>query len=311
MRLSRFFQMLALMAALVAASSPARAQKYDLRVKLTPGDKAQMLMVMDQKITQEMGGQKSPADQHMEMSMSSEVISADAGVYTVKVTYGRIAMSNKAVGGNMNFDSDDDTSSTINPMAGVLRAFVGAELTMQVTDRGKIVEMKGYEKVWEKMFATLDAIPEQYREPLKDAMKEQFGEKSMSEMLNRITGVLPDAPVGVGDSWARKVEVAAGFPMQVETTYTLKGKDGDAFLIESKGTISPLTNGAPTKINGTEVTYAMSGTQTGTLRFMTSKLFNESAIHQSMAGTMGMKAIDQQITIPMTMENDIQMKPAK
>ena len=110
-----------------------------------------------------------------------------------------------------------------------LKKIIGQKFLVSTNQIGKILEIQHYDKV-EKLLNTKQSEESKSNNALSDQLKAKNFENTLSDIFN----ILPNKPVGIGDSWTKefiiKDEVA---PYIVKTKYTLKDIEEDALLINS------------------------------------------------------------------------------
>lgn len=81
--------------------------------------------------------------------------------------------------------------------------------------------------------------------------------------MEKMMAIYPDKPVGIGDSWSRKVAVAKGFAMIVDNTWTLKARRGGIAVVEIKSAVKPNPNAKPLDMGPLKLQYDIGGKQQG------------------------------------------------
>ena len=110
-----------------------------------------------------------------------------------------------------------------------LKKVIGQKFLVSTNQIGKILEIQHYDKI-EKLLNVKKVEDSKSNNALSDQLKAKNFENTLSDIFN----ILPNKPVGIGDSWIKefviKDEVA---PYIVKTKYTLKDIEEDALLINS------------------------------------------------------------------------------
>jgi hypothetical protein len=238
----------------------------DLRLNLEAGQSFGLKMVMDQKIDQDVQGQKVAMTQQMGVGYTFAVESVEPdGTAWVKTTYDWVMMKHDTPMGKTEYDSANPPEE-IPLMAKGSATLVGNSISMLLEPKGTVLEVKGLDALFQKMLEEIDIPQGPAFEGVEKQLKDQFGDDALKEMMRNMMTHFPDEPVQVGDSWDQKVVIAKGFPMIIETTHTLREhKDGVA-IIDNESTIRPNPDASPLEMGTTRMRYELSGTQKGTTR---------------------------------------------
>jgi hypothetical protein len=76
------------------------------------------------------------------------------------------------------------------------------------------------------------------RDKRKQALKEMiknnplFAEKQFKNLARNIVTAFPNQSVGIGDSWGGKITLSAVLPVEVDSTYTLKGNEKGVIVVD-------------------------------------------------------------------------------
>lgn len=267
----------------------------------------------DQKIVQTMMGAQQEMEQTVGMGCRFEVQAVDGeGVATVRVTYPAIRFRQKGPMGIIAYDSEKPPAS-VHPMVKGFAALVGQSFTMVVTPRGHVREVGGVSAMLEHVIEALD-LPEG---PMKEAMvarlKRQFGDQALKEVMGNMMVTYPAAPVGIGDTWPHRVTLTRGFPMTMDHTLTLKGREGGLATLAVRTKVEPDTGAPPLQLGPMKMTYSLSGTQEGTIQV-------DKAAGRTRRGTMkqrftgsvgisGMPGIEGGQTWPISVESTVRFEP--
>ena len=257
---------IAFVAVVAAALSTAScSKKLKLRLRLQKGKSYSILMTMDQKIEQEILGQKQSMKQVIGMGYTFNVKDVDAeGNASVEVTYTSVRFKQTGPMGVIEYDSTKP-AGTVHMAARGFAGLVGQGFSMKITPEGSVLEIAGVDKMLDNMVKTMGLPESPMGQQLKDGMKEQFGEAALKEMMETTFATYPADPVDVGDSWTKKIVLTKGVPMVVETTYTLKSRSGGVASVDVTSKVSANKDAGPTKMGPISMKYALEGTQGGTM----------------------------------------------
>ncbi len=187
--------------ALPAIPTAEAGQQVELRWKFEPGLSLGYRMTMNNET--EMPNNMGVMAMEQIMDNRWEVIDVSAaGEATVQISNDRVRMNMQGPMGNMNIDSDGDTSA--DPTGGMLSAMAGTTYTLVFDAEGKIQEVRGLDEMREKLMATTG----QSSNPMVDqALEQMASEDGIKNMMQQGFASWPQEPVGPGDSWD------AGFDM--------------------------------------------------------------------------------------------------
>jgi hypothetical protein len=223
-------------------------------------------MIVDQRIDQEMQGQKMSMTQQMGVGYTFAVESIEAdGSAWLKTTYDWVMMKQDTPMGKREYDSANPPEE-IPLMAKGSAALVGNSVSMLLDPKGTVREVKGLDALLQTMLKGIDIPPGPAFEGIEKQLKDQFGDDALKEMMRNMMAHYPDEPVRVGDSWDQKVVIAKGFPVIIETTYTLRDRKDGVTTVDNESTLRPNPDASPTEMGPTRMRYDLSGTQKGFMR---------------------------------------------
>ncbi|OLP17634.1 hypothetical protein BST81_15025 [Leptolyngbya sp. 'hensonii'] len=286
-----------------------------LQLRLEEGKSYNFRFSSDQKISQTLMGQQQSVNQFVAMGYSFKVLDVDKdGVMTVQVTYDSVQFKQSGATGTIEYDSTKDAKST-NPLTLGFSALVGKSFSMKIRPDGGVQDIQGADALINDMIKALK-IPEG---PLKDAlmgnMKDQFGDQALKEMMERSLNIYPTQPVKVGDSWQKKVTMTKGFPIIMDTTWTLKELKNGVATVEVVSKLAPNSAAPPIRLEPMEMSYNLTGSQQGTLQLNQQTGFvNQAKLNQNISGQMEMKGIPgttKSVTVPMQIESLITLEEAR
>ena len=243
---------LAAVVVLLLACSASAADKVLLRARYKQGEKYLAVMLSRQEIDQTFGAQTHKMKQTMKMDMGMEVLSVDAeGTADIKVTYRRMAIKQESPFGTLDYDSaDPDKKDLSHPSVIGYKALVGNWIIMKVTSRGEVKGVTGTERIKKSI---LDEIPEgRERDMAAKQLDQMMSEDRFGQQMSGFSMVLPENPVGVGDTWNRDQKMDLGFAnMLVRTSFKVRRIAADTVDIEMTATIEsagPADAGMPMTI---------------------------------------------------------------
>lgn len=284
-------------------------EKLDLRLRLTKGDLHRINVTLEQTIQQDMQGLKQQQSQSITIAYTFAVQDVDAqGASTIAVKYESVAFHAHTPGGGVDYDSAHPPAE-VPPMAGGFAGLVGQGYTMKIRPDGQVTEVKGLEQLLSALLAKMNVREGPARAAAERALRQQINEQNMKSNLQTVFAPYPDHPVAVGDSWTRKTEISLGFPLVIESTYTLKARQGGVASIEVVGKAWSPPEAAPVDLGQVKMTYKLAGDQNGMLTIIESTGWTQSAdISQKLGGEAKLRVPNQpEQSVPVNMESKMRM----
>lgn len=122
---------------------------------------------------------------------------AEDGTATVRMKYESLRV--KASGlQEFEYDSRKDKEPPANQSVQIQSKLVGQSFTLKMTPAGRVKEVKGFDKILDRM---LEDQPEEQRELARGMLEQMFTGKTMESMFQQMTPALPEKKVSVGDTW--------------------------------------------------------------------------------------------------------------
>jgi hypothetical protein len=299
---------LTLLMLMACAAHRAHAQdKLDLQLHLTKGDSRQVTVTLDQTIQQTVQSAAQTTTQSLSVTYTFAVKDVDAkGNATVSVRYDAVAFNATAPTGKIEYDSSKPASGQSPPMASGLAALVGQSYAMTVSPRGTITQVSGLPKMLDSVLARLNLPEGPLRTAAEKALRLQLSEPNLKQGLSDIFAPFPDHPVSVGESWTRARQVHQGFPMKLQTTYTLESRENGVARVKVAGKAATASN-ATLDLGPMKMNYDLKGEQAGTMEIIESSGWTrQSELRQRLSGSATLRApnADPQ-TVPVTIQSTV------
>jgi hypothetical protein len=210
------------------AALPLISRADELRYKFQAGSKNSY--AIDQKQTMKMSGMgqdiEMKNDMSMEFTMAVDSVDTATGKAKVKYKFDRVKMSMQMPMGNFEYDSksDKEPEGPLAMAAPIFKAMTTGEITMSVSPRGEISDVK---------------LPDKLKEEFQNATGGQMGmfsEDQLKQMMNNGVFELPKEAPSNGTSWSKPIEMKLGpiGTMKINNTYTYAGKSGPLDKIDQK-----------------------------------------------------------------------------
>lgn len=199
------------------------------KLNFTPGTNYLCSMEMSKRVKQTIEGEEQRMEQNLLLVWDYNILSKnDAGNYEISARYARIKSSQRFGMQKVEFDSEN-MPDYIDPSMIGYKILAGSEITMEVTSEGKVKRLDGFQEIIDKIIDELNIPDSRQRNEIIDGLRKQFGDEAMRQSFEQMTAFYPDSPVDTGDSWHAETAMDVGFPVTVETDYTmLSRKDGIA-----------------------------------------------------------------------------------
>lgn len=291
-------------------------EKIRLQCDWVKGKAYQYKMIQELFMAMEIPGMPEPQETIIKQTLtfSQEVKEVnDQGIATIEFKHETIqAEVDNPMMGKTSFDStkeEDHKRVEMDPRLAIYAFYlkiIGKPITMKMDPQGKIIEVQGLTAM------TQDIVK---KNPALETFKDMFTDDYFKNMLQQCFALLPEEPVGEGDSWENPFELPI---LSVGTckgtgTFTYQGKqfigqrecakiDQTAVMTFSVAPNSPLDMIPDMKL---EV-----GKSTGTIYFgLEEGITIKSKVKMEMTGTMAMPGMeDKETGEPATMELQMKIK---
>lgn len=182
-------------------------------------------------------------------------------IRTITTSYKSMRMNMSVMDLELDIDSDKpeqkETDGQIGQVIGlmnkVVKGIIGKPFVMKVDDEGKVLEIKGFEKIFMDMVDSM-GLDENMKAQLTASLKDQFSEQTMKDQFAQVFTIFPNKEIKVGDSWEKEYSTSGRMAAKYTTTYTAKEIEGDHVTLTAKTKITSSANG-----------QEMDGTQTGNI----------------------------------------------
>jgi hypothetical protein len=238
-------------------SCGAPKEKIELMLRLQEGQSYSIRVTMDQDISQRPAGQKMDMRQTLAVEYTFDVQEVDEdGTALVDVIYTAVLYKLDGPGINVEYDSANPPAHVSDAARG-FAALVGQGFSMRIAADGQVSDLQGVDAMLDSLTRGLDPVAAQ-------SLREQFGDEALRETMEQMMAIYPEAPVGIGDSWRKQITVTKGYPIIVDTTWTLEGRREGVAVIGVRSKIKPNPGAPPLEVGGMTVSYNLSGEQEGT-----------------------------------------------
>ena len=284
-------------------------EKLDLRLRPRKGDVHRVSVALEQTIDQTIQGLKQQTSQTIGLGYTFSVQDVDdQGTATIAVKYESVEFHAKTPAGPVDYDSASPPPQ-VPPMASGFAGLLGQGYSMKINAGGQVVQITGLDKLLAGVLAKLNVPEGPARAAAERTLRQQLNEPNLRANLQSVFAPYPDHLVAIGDSWGRKTEVSLGFPLLVETSYTLKSRDAGIATIDLRGTARSAPDAA-VDFGQIKMNYALSGEQNGTIRIDEATGWTRGAdLFQKLTGSATLRAPNAPAQmVPMSIESKMKME---
>ena len=264
MKTSRKIFLVALFVVLGAAAACDGIGKVRLALRLAKGARYEVSLKADQFVSQTVMGVAQDVRQAIATDYAVTVEDVDSkGNTTLGFIYERIAVRISSPLGGMEYDSAAPPAD-VPPGLSAYAAIIGKGFAITVTPDLKISRVTGIDELLASILEPFAALDEQTRQSVEKMLREEFGEDAIRQTVEQSFRIYPDGPVGVGEQWSRTMRLRAGFPMILETTYTLAARKDGLATLAVRGAIRSDPESPDLEIGPMKLRVDLNGAQTGT-----------------------------------------------
>ncbi|MCM8538199.1 MAG: DUF6263 family protein [Lentisphaeraceae bacterium] len=281
------------------------AEKVKLELKLKTGDLFSFEYSMKQKIQQDIQGRKVSTKQHSGTTYDLEVQEQMIdGYFKLKCTYRHAILEMENTMMTVKYNSRTH-KGPIPPPAMGLASLLNQSFTMEVSNSGKVRNVKGMDAIIENMIKSLPANNAALKIQMKAQFNQAFGNESIQKLMQQSFDIYPDTAVGLNDSWKDEHVVKTLYPITVKSNWLLEKFEKGGATLKVDAT---LTSDAKFKMGAIECKANLAGTQKGHMTIdLKSGFCRESKLVQDIKGNLDMM----QMQVPITIESVIIQRTTK
>jgi hypothetical protein len=258
-----------------------------LKYNVNKGDKFELEMFSDQKITQEAQGKKQEANQAQGFGYNFIIEDVDgAGNISSKITFSSIYNEIDAGMGKIIFDSKNPPKVE-NPQTKIFMSLIGKGFTAKQSPVGNVIDIKGIDDIIKGIVKKMDLKNANEDKALSYSLEAQFGKSRMVDLLEKTMNFYSAEPRKIGDKWTKDYNINAEFNMLVSSEYTLKEIKGTTIILGVTSKMHTDPKSKTTENNGVIVNYNLKGTKDGTIEIdAASGLIIKSDVKQKISGNI-------------------------
>ncbi len=200
-------------------------------------------------------------DQNIETTINAQcemkVIEVIGTSAKFEIDYRMLSLKLKLPQGEMNMDSEADTSVVYNKL---VRAMKGKKFNFTLAKNGIVESVDGIETLWSD-FGKL-GLNETQLSQMKQSLEQSFGKDSFKKSMEGAFVFYPEQKVKAGSTWKSTNAANSKLPIQTENVWTLESITEPNAIVISDGVISTTdTTKVITPQPGLKATASLKGRQ--------------------------------------------------
>jgi hypothetical protein len=176
-----------------------------LEYKLNIGDNLNITQVSTQQITQDNEGSKHEMSNNLECEFNLIVTAKTDSSYLINFRFMRFKLqtTSNIYGKLMNVDTNLESKEG-DFESKMFSGLTNSVLKIEMLKNGRIRNVSGTEAMIKKMVSNAGIEDEFTKELTIEALKKEYGNKSLSRSFEQMTYIYPKKKVSVGDQWTNK-----------------------------------------------------------------------------------------------------------
>ena len=294
------------------ASACSKSKSLRLQLNLDAGKTYRTKMVSEQIIKQTFKGAEQSISQRIGMGYSMEVLSRDEkNVYDIRVKYDSIEFEQKGPFGLIEYNSEHPPEN-VPPMAMGFASLLGQSFNMKLDSMGKVYSIEGIDKIIDNLLNKMN-IPNDnpMSKQIRENLKSTFGEDSIKESMKSWFSIYREEPIKVGDLWTQDMRIEKGFPMIINSTFTLTERKKNVATITVISSINTDDSTSFVKMGKILMSYNLKGEQKGNLKIdELTGMISGGSLTQDVKGSMTINSdidkLSSKQEIPMSIQSKIE-----
>ncbi|MCJ7784466.1 MAG: DUF6263 family protein [Desulfobacterales bacterium] len=299
---------------LVSLSS-ASDEKIQLGFHPQSGKSYNLKQITDQYICQTIQGQQQKMGSKIGVKATCDVLGVEAdGTARMKITYRGFLIKQTGPTGTIDYNSSRSTIPE-DPISKIYSSLIGQSITFQMSPQGQVKNIQGLDNILSMVMAQSNVPQGPERASVEKMVVGIFGEEGLGKMMQKVAGIFPDVPVGIGDTWTKESHISDIFPAIIKSKYTLKDRQNGVATVEVQSTVEPNPNAQPKPMDfgSATLSYEVTGTTEGVIQIEEASGWTISGKYtQKMSGMAKMQDSAQpsrNMSIPITVESTTTLEP--
>lgn len=251
---------------ILALSTTVFAQKYKLELNLKKGAVYTQTMISSNKMIQTTNGKETNVDLSLIIKVKYKVIDIKDSIYDLDAQYETLSMNAKASSGNgfLTFSSTKKDNNDL--LSTALQDATNKPFRVKISKSGKLVDIQNIDSLLWKFLDEMTFDRDIEKLQTKAQFKNVFGNKAFKNNLENATAIFPAYPVSIGEKWTTNHVFSEGISAQSTTTYELKAKNCNSYIITGTMNLKSSDNDVYKAINGMEIKSNTIGSFIGTTK---------------------------------------------
>lgn len=232
------------------------AQRYQLELQLEKGASYSQYMEADVSSIAKADNKDVHTDMGVKGLMTFEVMDIIDSVYLLEAYYESIEWTMDLPNKSLKFSSEIEKEGDVVSM--LFEAMTYNPFELKLSKTGKVLEIKNLDSV---IFAALDEfeLGQTEREGFYNQLHENFNESSVKSSIELATAMFPNAPVAIGEKWAKQTTIKSLVPLKLTMIYELKEVTPTQYVIQGSAKIQTVDKDATIEMGGMYLSYNLQG----------------------------------------------------
>lgn len=204
-------------------------------------------------------GQTQITNSDLHQVLALKIINADNNQYTAELTFPNISLNVHLNVGTLTIDGNKPDE---NPISHVFANMDKFPLKIGIDPIGRVTILEDLDKYFDRIInqSELPGLTLEEKIEVKNQLLEQFNERYIRGQIELFTKVAPDKKVKQGTKWTDQSEHLTQVGGSMKNNYELVREEGDFWIVELEGNLSPNKKENPIMVNGYETKFRMKGT---------------------------------------------------
>ncbi len=288
--LKPFFSLLVFLVSTVGSHTLAQEPEL-LAYRLRKGEVLVVEQEAEQQITQQIDGSEHRLTNRVSGKLQFKVVGKQDGNYLLDFEFKDLVFSivSNIEGELLNIRAQE--LDPTNVQSRLFHSLLNTPVRMELSPRGKILEVKGGDSLVARMVASTGLEDGFTKTLIRKSLEQEYGSRALADSYEQLTFFYPAGQVQVGSSWKNTF----GGKLEASNTWTLDSLFADRAVISGEAAISIQTEepGTAMALEGTQHTLIKTDRRSG---FMSQMNVESSAEGVSTLAQTGNLEIPTRIT---------------
>lgn len=240
-------------------SATALAKPTDLSLNVKVEDKYSVHLVRDEdtRITFNSGETKTQEVLEMAMNIYIREVDEDKNI-SLDCEYSSIRLSREIFGKKVEYNTENNNIN--NPLNDMYREFVGKKFTINLNNKGKILNINGVNELLTSIADTKGTSKEE-KLFIKEELNKKFGEEIIREAIKKSINYYPKKSAEIGEVWENKYDIKEAFIISYSSKFKILDKKDGVVNID----INSILNSKSENFMGGKTNVNMDGESKGNI----------------------------------------------